>query len=65
MYVKMLTGHKAGEVIDLRSDVALEFIRLKQAERAFQESPVSDVPVVAAKAAEPPAKPAKHSRRAK
>ena len=37
MFVKMLDGRFAGEVKDLRSDVALEFIRQKRAERAFQD----------------------------
>ena len=39
MYVKMLNGKFTGEVKDLRSDVALEFIRRGEAERAFQDPP--------------------------
>jgi hypothetical protein len=37
MWVKMLDGRFAGEVRDLRSDVAMEFIRQKRAERAFAD----------------------------
>ena len=48
MYVKMLDGRFAGEVKDLRDDVALEFIRQKRAERAFQDSPATVRAVAAA-----------------
>ena len=37
MMVKMLDGRFAGEMKDLRPDVALEFIRQKRAERAFMD----------------------------
>ena len=38
MFVKMLDGRFAGEIKDLRPDVALEFIRQKRAERAFNDA---------------------------
>lgn len=39
MYVKMIDGRFAGEVKDLRSDVALEFLRQGRAVRAFADAP--------------------------
>lgn len=64
MYVKMLDGHNAGQTVDLRSDVALEFIRQRRAEQAFHD-PSPEVPtIVAAKPVEAvkPAKP--HGKKA-
>jgi hypothetical protein len=52
MFVKMLDGVFAGQIKDLRSDVAIEHIRQKRAERAFQDPAPSAVPVVAAAAPE-------------
>ena len=47
MYVKMLFGPKNGEIVDLRNDVALEFLRTKKAARAFDD-PAPTAPVIVA-----------------
>lgn len=51
MYVRMLDGPFAGELRNLRSDVALEFIRDKRAARAFEDTAPA-APAIAAAASD-------------
>lgn len=58
MYVKMLDGRFAGEIKDLRPDVALEWIRQGKAARAFDEIPA---PILAQAATVQIAEPVPHA----
>ena len=44
MLVRYKAGRHAGEIRDLRSDVALEMLQLGRVDRAFTEEPVAAAP---------------------
>ena len=61
MYVKMLQGHQAGNIVDLRNDIALQFLSDGRADHAFRD-PSPEVPIVQTVAQPQAPKAAKRSR---